>query len=71
MNLAEANRKVRGILDEVDIKHFRYQGGATAQPLPISAGAFFIPKRGSLWEAVGDKWRRVVEKGGKWSKVGD
>jgi hypothetical protein len=21
--------------------------------------------------AMGDKWRRVVEKGGKWSKVGD
>jgi hypothetical protein len=20
---------------------------------------------------LGDKWRRVVEKGGKWSKVGD
>jgi hypothetical protein len=39
MNLAEANRKVREILDEVGVKHFRYQGGATAQPLLEYGGA--------------------------------
>jgi hypothetical protein len=38
MNLAEANRKVRGILDEVEVKQFRYQGGATASPLLSMVG---------------------------------
>ena len=26
---------------------------------------------GQAWGGVGEMWRKVVEKGGKWSKVGD
>jgi hypothetical protein len=44
-------------------------------PSPL-AGAFFMPKNpqrevGRGGAALGEKWRMVVEKGGKWSKVGD
>jgi hypothetical protein len=43
---------------------------------PPLAGAFFMPKNpqkvvGRGGATLGEKWRKVVEKGGKWSKVGD
>jgi hypothetical protein len=44
-------------------------------PSPL-AGAFLMPENtgaplGRGGAAMGEKWRWVVEKGGKWSKVGD
>ena len=32
---------------------------------------FRAAEAGRRGEKVGERWRRVVEKGGKWSKVGD
>jgi hypothetical protein len=35
------------------------------------AGFFHAPKVGRGGAKKGERWRMVVEKGGKWSKVGD